>query len=292
MNHRGTKTQRRQSRRREKEDEPQRHKDTEKTKQAEERKRLNHGIRKGTDAEPSVQSRAELASEIIASLEVRPVGWRERITVDSKICHGKACIEGSRIMASVILDNLAAGLSRDEILETYPSVTAEDIQAVISYAAELVRDRVVSFHTEVRPKGEPRNNEVTKILTEPILDDVNQVSGMIVDGAFRVHSRLGLGLLESVYEVCLAHELNTRGMRVERQLTVPIVYDGITLETGLRFDLLVQGCVVVELKTVEALMPVHQAQVLTYLKLLGLRLGLLINFNVPVIKDGIRRIIL
>ncbi|MEW6352148.1 MAG: GxxExxY protein [Thermodesulfobacteriota bacterium] len=126
----------------------------------------------------------------------------------------------------------------------------------------------------------------------PIPGVVNEVAGRIVDAAFQVHSRLGPGLLESVYEVCLAYELSSRGMKVQRQVTIPIIYDGVSLEAGLRLDLLVEGSVVVELKTVEDVIPVHKAQVLTYLKLLGLRLGLLINFNVPLIKDGITRIVL
>ena len=114
----------------------------------------------------------------------------------------------------------------------------------------------------------------------------------MVDAAFAVHSRLGPGLLESVYEVCLAHELKKRGLKVERQVTLPVVYDEVRLEAGLRIDLLVGDCVLVELKAVEALLPVHKAQVLTYLKLTGFRLGLLINFNVPLIRDGVTRVAL
>jgi len=114
----------------------------------------------------------------------------------------------------------------------------------------------------------------------------------VVNCAFRVHSQLGPGLLESVYEVCLAHELHKSGVPFENQLSLPVVYDGIRLDAGLRLDFVVAGAVVVELKAVEHLMPVHQAQVLTYLKLTGHRLGLLVNFNVPRIKDGIRRVVL
>jgi len=99
-------------------------------------------------------------------------------------------------------------------------------------------------------------------------------------------------LLESVYEVCLEHELQKRDLVVERQVSLPVVYDGAKLDAGLRLDLLVGKSVVVELKAVEALLPVHQAQVLTYLKLTGHRLGLLINFNVPLIRNGIKRIVL
>lgn len=114
----------------------------------------------------------------------------------------------------------------------------------------------------------------------------------IVDAAFAVHSALGPGLLESVYEICLVHELGKRGLKNERQVSLPVVYDGVRLDGGLRLDLVVEGAVVVELKAVDALTDVHIAQVLTYLKLSGHRLGLLINFNVARIKDGIRRVAL
>ena len=122
--------------------------------------------------------------------------------------------------------------------------------------------------------------------------NVERVAREIVDAAFKVHTTLGPGLLESVYSICLAHELRTRGLLVERELKLPIVYDGVTLEAGLRIDLLVAGCVIVESKAVERMIPVFEAQVLTYLRLTGHTLGLLINFNVPLIKDGIKRVIL
>lgn len=114
----------------------------------------------------------------------------------------------------------------------------------------------------------------------------------VADAAFAVHSALGPGLLESVYEVCLAHELKQRGVDVERQVALPVVYRGVRIEAGLRLDLLVAACVVVEVKAVETLLPVHKAQILTYLKLSHHRLGFLINFNAPTLKEGIRRIIL
>ncbi len=102
---------------------------------------------------------------------------------------------------------------------------------------------------------------------------------------------MGPGLLESVYEACLAYELNKRGIRHRTQVILPVVYDGLTLEAGLRLDVLVAECVIGELKAIERFDPVHTAQMLTYLKLTGLRLGILINFNVPVLKDGIKRIV-
>jgi GxxExxY protein len=121
---------------------------------------------------------------------------------------------------------------------------------------------------------------------------VNRVCQVVVDSALTVHRALGPGLLESVYEACLAYELTKRGYSCERQLVVAIEYDGVKLDDGLRLDLLVEKCVVVELKAVETLLPLHDAQLLTYLKLTGHRLGLLINFNVPLLKDGIRRRVL
>ena len=123
------------------------------------------------------------------------------------------------------------------------------------------------------------------------MKDLNSISGTIVDAAFHIHSALGPGLLESVYEVVLAHELEKRGLKVERQVPVPIVFDGIRFDEGFRADLIVDGCIIVELKSVEQLAPVHSKQPLTYLRLLDYRLGLLINFGAPVIKDGIRRIV-
>ena len=115
---------------------------------------------------------------------------------------------------------------------------------------------------------------------------------MIVDAAFTVHSTLGPGLLEEIYEVCLTHELVQRGLKVRRQITLPVTYGGVRLESGLRLDMVVADCVVVEIKAVEQPLPVHRAQLLTYLKLSGHRLGLLINFNVPTIKEGIKRLAL
>jgi GxxExxY protein len=129
-------------------------------------------------------------------------------------------------------------------------------------------------------------------LPQPISDDVNTIARIVVDAAFRVHSTLGPGLLERVYEVCLANELRKRGLVVDTQVELPVVYDGVRLDAGMRIDLIVGGKLLIELKAVETLLPVHKAQVLTYLKLTGHRLGLLINFNVPVIKDGISRIAL
>ncbi|HSV28254.1 MAG TPA: GxxExxY protein [Candidatus Omnitrophota bacterium] len=123
-------------------------------------------------------------------------------------------------------------------------------------------------------------------------DDLDSLARSVVDAAFKVHSQLGPGLLESVYEHCLAHELTKRGIKVARQVPIPIIYDGEQLEAGLKLDLLAGNAIVIEVKAVEKDNPVYRAQLLTYLKLTGKRLGFLINFNVPLIKDGIRRMAL
>ena len=119
----------------------------------------------------------------------------------------------------------------------------------------------------------------------------NQIAKIILDAAFIVHSKLGPGLLESVYEVALAHELRKAGAKPERQKPMPIRYDGILFEEGYRADLLVDGKVIVELKSVAALSAVHAKQLLTQLRLSGLKLGLLINFDETHLKNGIKRII-
>jgi GxxExxY protein len=119
---------------------------------------------------------------------------------------------------------------------------------------------------------------------------INEISGAIVDAAYHLHARLGPGLLESVYEELLAYELNKRGLRYERQKPIPIEYDGRLLELGFRADLVVEDAVIIELKSVETLAPVHKKQLLTYLKVLGKQLGLLINFGAPLIKNSIERI--
>ena len=122
------------------------------------------------------------------------------------------------------------------------------------------------------------------------MNAIDAIASEIVDAAFNVHKELGPGLLESAYEACLEHELKKRGLVVERQKAQPVHYDGIMIDAGYRIDLLVNDAVIIELKTVEQLAPIHQAQLMTYLKLSGKSLGFLINFNVSLIKNGIRRI--
>lgn len=125
----------------------------------------------------------------------------------------------------------------------------------------------------------------------PVSDKKERLAQAIVASAYAVHRTLGPGLLEHVYEVCFCHELEKRGLSCQRQVFVPIVYDGITFEKGLRLDVLVEDLIVCELKSVETMHPVFLAQILTQLKLTGKQLGFLINFNVPIIKNGIKRVI-
>lgn len=136
----------------------------------------------------------------------------------------------------------------------------------------------------------PRRHEDTKVKRLRYLaEEVEAAAFDVVDAAYKVHSALGPGLLESVYETCLEHELRKRGHPVQRQVIVPVVYEGIQFEEGFRLDLLVRKTIIVEVKAGERALPVHAAQLLTYLRLTGVRLGFLINFNVPLIKQGIRR---
>lgn len=114
----------------------------------------------------------------------------------------------------------------------------------------------------------------------------------LIDSAFKVHQALGPGLLESVYESCFCIELTNRGISYERQAQMPLVYEGVNVDGGFRLDLLVEKSIVVEIKAVEKVLPIHQSQVLTYLKLTNLRLGLLVNFNVQMFKQGVRRVVL
>lgn len=119
----------------------------------------------------------------------------------------------------------------------------------------------------------------------------NDIARIVVDAAYKIHTTLGPGLLESVYEVVLAHELERRGLRVTLQQPIPVIYEDVRLELGFRADIIVEHKVVIEVKSVEVIAPVHPKQLRTYLKLMDLKLGLLINFNVSLIKDGIHRVV-
>ncbi len=119
----------------------------------------------------------------------------------------------------------------------------------------------------------------------------DQITNSIIGAAIQVHRALGPGLLESAYEACLAYELAQRGLKIEQQKPLPVIYNDVKLDCAYRLDLLVEEAIIVEVKSVDRLAPIHQAQFLSYLKLSGLRVGLLVNFNVKVLKDGIRRVI-
>lgn len=119
----------------------------------------------------------------------------------------------------------------------------------------------------------------------------DQIARTVLDCAMRIHSALGPGLLETAYATCLSHELNKAGLQASREVSLPVVYDGLKLDAGYRLDILIEKSVVVELKTVEKLQPVHTAQLLSYLKLGGYKLGLLLNFNVVHLRDGIKRVV-
>lgn len=135
-------------------------------------------------------------------------------------------------------------------------------------------------------------NSSSKRVFQPVPPDVEKVGKAVLDAAFKVHTTLGPGLLESVYETTHAYEIRKSGLTVATQVALPIIYDGQHLESGLRLDMLVEKCVIVELKSVETMNPVYDAQIMTYLKLSGVRLGFLINFNVKHLKDGIKRFVM
>ena len=121
--------------------------------------------------------------------------------------------------------------------------------------------------------------------------DINQLSNKIIGAAIEVHKVLGPGLLESAYEECLCHELELRGLHYERQKPLPVVYKGRKLDCGYRLDVVVEKAIILELKSSEKMEPIYEAQLLTYLKLSGLHLGLILNFNVPMMRDGIKRVV-
>jgi GxxExxY protein len=124
------------------------------------------------------------------------------------------------------------------------------------------------------------------------IQNLNEISYAIIGYAYKVHRQLGPGLLESTYEVCLEYELKKAGLQVQRQVYLPIIYESIKLDAGYKIDLLIENQIIVELKAIDKIAPVHQAQLMAYLKLSGKQLGLLINFNVPDLQQGIKRIIM
>lgn len=141
----------------------------------------------------------------------------------------------------------------------------------------------------------PQNHENTIFHKKnyiPLSDEIEDIGRKIVDSAYTVHKNLGPGLLEKVYEICFCHELSKRGLTFSRQVNIPVVYDGITFEEGLRLDVLVEDQIICELKAVDLINPVWEAQVLSHMKLTNKRLGYLINFNVVTIGQGIKRFVI
>jgi GxxExxY protein len=120
---------------------------------------------------------------------------------------------------------------------------------------------------------------------------VDQLSAKVIDAAIKVHRELGPGLLESAYEVCLAYELRDSGLMVETQKPLPVMYRGVKLDCGYRLDIVVEGEIILELKAVEKLLPIHEAQLISYLRLSGISLGLLVNFHSQLLKDGLKRLV-
>jgi GxxExxY protein len=151
--------------------------------------------------------------------------------------------------------------------------------SVVKRLFKTRRNGITVFH-------ERHGDEQMKDLPE------NSITDAVIGAAIEVHKALGPGLLESVYESCLAHELSLRQIGVEQQVAMPVRYKGHEINTGYRIDLLIEKQVIVELKAVDTLLPVHEAQILTYMKLMNCRLGLLINFNVPRLKQGLKRMLL
>jgi GxxExxY protein len=138
-------------------------------------------------------------------------------------------------------------------------------------------------------KDSKNNNK--KLITNPLPSHTEIVAKAILDTAFEVHTALGAGMLESVYEACMVQELGLRNIAVKAQIALPVIYKGMKVDSGFRLDLLVDSCVIVEIKSSEIMSPVYPAQLLTYLRLADIRLGLLLNFNVVHLRDGIKRII-
>ena len=136
-----------------------------------------------------------------------------------------------------------------------------------------------------------KNKDDKRLRFNPISSHTEEIAKTVLDAAYQVHTALGPGLLESVYEACMVHELHLKNIKVKSQLTLPVMYKGMKVDSGYRVDILVEDCVIVEIKSSDIISPVYCAQLLTYLKLANKRLGLLLNFNVIHLRDGIKRII-
>jgi GxxExxY protein len=156
----------------------------------------------------------------------------------------------------------------------------------------MLRAAVNGCHSPTKSRyPTTEGTEVTEIFREYPMTAINDVSGSVVDAAMKVHTQLGPGLLESAYQACLAYELTKRGLDVQTQVALPVIYDEVRIDCGYRVDLLVERSVLVEIKAVSKLLPIHEAQLLSYLKLGGFWAGLLINFHVPRLKEGIKRMV-
>jgi glucokinase len=193
------------------------------------------------------------------------------------------CVIGGSVSARLPLFEAPLRARLQSILAPAAAASLQIARAQLGPAAGVIGAAEYAFQ-RLKTSLPQRHKDTKK--------NIEEIAKSVVDAAFHVHSTLGPGLLESVYELCLTHELVKHGLKVERQVALPVSYDSMRLDAALRLDLVVEGSLLVELKAVETLLPVHKAQVLTYLKLSGHRLGLLINFNVPLIKDGIKRLIL
>ena len=160
-------------------------------------------------------------------------------------------------------------------------------QGVKSYSPQRRRDA----EKKMKERSKPESAEGAEVTSVPRLSRLNQLTEQIIGAAIEVHRQTGPGLMESVYEECLCYELSQLGLAFQRQVHLPLSYKGINLDCGFKMDLLVEDSVVLELKTVDQLLPVHSAQLLTYLKLSGKKVGLLINFNESVLTKGLKRLV-
>jgi GxxExxY protein len=140
-------------------------------------------------------------------------------------------------------------------------------------------------------REDAKNAKCIEDTKEKSKEEKEEIGRQIIDSAVQVHKALGPGLLESAYQVCMAHELRKRGLKVECEVPQPVIYDGLTIDVGYRIDMVVEGAVIIENKNVENFIPVHEAQILTYMKLYHCSLGYLLNWNVPLMKNGIKRMV-
>lgn len=214
-----------------------------------------------------------------------------------RACRAPVVCVSNEVGLGIVPDNRLARAFRDAqgTLNQRLAALADRVVLMTAGQPTVVKCEGVFSPVPAAPAGPspgkpPRHQDTKEGGLPPIPPNLDAIAREVVDCAFKVHSTLGPGLLESVYETCLAHELETRGHRVLRQVPVPIVYEGLNLSGAFRIDMLVDNALVIEIKAADRPNPLFDAQLLTYLKLTGRRLGFVINFNVPVIKDGIKRL--